>query len=36
MPGPRQWWLRLQSLVNRSRVEGDLNDEIRDYLEREM
>ncbi len=36
MPGPRQWWLRLQSLVNRARVEGDLNDEIRDYLEREM
>lgn len=36
MRTPRIWWLRLQSLFRRARVESDLNDELRDYLEREI
>src|SRR6185437_10018064 len=32
----RKWRLRFQSLFHRSRVESDLEDELRDYLDREM
>ncbi|HEY3940185.1 MAG TPA: ABC transporter permease [Bryobacteraceae bacterium] len=32
----RKWRLRLQALFNRSRVESDLEDELRDYLDREI
>lgn len=31
----RKWWLRLQSLGNRSRIESDLDDELTDYIDRE-
>lgn len=36
MRGLRKWRLRLQSLFHRTRVEGDLDDELRDYLDREI
>src|SRR3954469_11974998 len=32
----RKLRLRFQSLFHRSRVEGDLEDELRDYLDREI
>src|SRR5882757_10793849 len=32
----RKWRLRLRSLVDRSRLESDLEEELGDYLEREM
>src|SRR5579862_9341220 len=31
----RKWRLRFQSLFDRSRVENDLEDELRDYIDRE-
>jgi hypothetical protein len=32
----RKWSLRFQSLFDRSRVENDLEDELRDYIDREI
>src|SRR5580698_3809728 len=31
-----KWRLRFRSLCSRSRVEGDLEDELRDYIDREI
>ncbi len=36
MPGLRKWWSHLRSLIYRSRLEHDLDDELNDYLEREV
>lgn len=32
----RKWRLRIRSVLNRSRVENDLEDELRDYLDQEI